>query len=291
MRKGCMRTGHPRFGRKTLATAVLQRMSLGVWLILAAGLSQPARAAAPYLGVASQGVAEKGAALSGTCAACHGAHGNSVSVTFPNLAGQSYNYLLKELENFRSGARKATPMSTMIKTVPQAPGDQNLKNLAAYFAASKLNRQAGANATEAKPSKSVASAGYRIYAEGDAAEKVPACDACHMPSGLGNAPMAIPALAGQHASYVATELKRFASGKRHNSPEHIMQAIAKRLTAKQIKAVAAYVQELRPRLVAGTGPRSYQAYVKAASHQPVPGIPASALSAGKTDGSADGGQG
>jgi len=257
---------------------MLRRIMFGALLIGASAFAQEGFAAAPYLGVPPQGNAAKGASLSASCAPCHGADGNSTGPTFPNLAGQNYNYLLKQLEDFRSGARKATPMMAMIATVPKKADDENLKDLAAYFAAQKLDRTKGANATEAKPTKALAKAGYQIYAGGDPSANVPACAACHAASGLGNAPMALPALAGQQPTYVETELGRFADGKRNNAPGHIMQMITRRLTAKQIKAVAAYVQALHPDLTPGVGPKTYAAYAKAASEEAVPGIPASGLS-------------
>lgn len=260
---------------------MLRSCSLVALLTVLGAVPSLAAAAASYLGAPGSANASAGAGLSATCVACHGPKGNSVSAAFPNLAGQNYNYLLKQLENFRSASRQAAPMSALIKVVPSAPGDQNLKNLAAYFAAQKLDRSKGANATVPKPAQKLAAAGYRIYAGGDGAEKVPACAACHMPSGLGNAPMAIPRLAGQPAPYVVSQLQRFASGKRHNSPQHVMRVIAKRLSNKQIKAVSAYVQELRPSLAPGVRMRSYAAYVKSVASQPVPGIPASGLSAHK----------
>lgn len=229
---------------------------------------------APYVGVAPTGDAQAGAHFATTtCAACHGAHGNSVSPTFPNLAGQNYNYLLKQLEDFRDGKRKKSPMNAMIRTVPTASGQQNLKNIAAYYAAQTLNRKANANAHAPQPSARAAQAGYAIYQHGLSASHVPACAACHAASGKGMAPMAIPALAGQHSVYLASELKLFANGERHNSPGHVMSVIARRLTAQQIKEVALYAQALHPDLIPGQGPKTYQAYVQALAHQVVPGIP------------------
>ncbi|HKJ09021.1 MAG TPA: c-type cytochrome, partial [Gammaproteobacteria bacterium] len=111
---------------------------------------------------------------------------------------------------------------------------------------------------------------------------VPSCDACHGSDGTGMAPMAVPPLAGQHAAYIQKELKLFATGKRTNSPGHVMAMIAKRLTPKQIKDVSLYAQALHPDLVPGRGPKTYQAYVKSLASQPVPGIPESAMKSSET---------
>lgn len=238
---------------------------------------------APYLGVTPVTNTAVGKHFAtAVCASCHGVHGNSVSPTFPNLAGQSYNYLLKQMENFRSGARKVVPMNAMIATIPQAPGDANLKAVAAYFAKQPLNRKIHFNATAPKPTMAQVKLGYKVFQQGLPGSHVPACAACHTDSGAGIAPMAIPSLAGQHAAYIENELGFFANGKRTNSPHHIMAVIAKRLTPAEIKAVALYAQQLQPDLMPGSGPKTYEAYVKALADQAVPGVPRSAVQSAKT---------
>ena len=44
-----------------------------------------------------------GKTKSATCAACHGADGNSTNPEWPKLAGQSEGYLFKQLQNFKAG--------------------------------------------------------------------------------------------------------------------------------------------------------------------------------------------
>lgn len=251
----------------------------GVLALALGGIPQPASAAGTgYTGV----LPPKGAAAAGAhkvlvCSSCHGLHGNSMTSSFPNLAGQNYNYLLKQLQDFRSGARKASTMDSMIKTIPKSAKDANIEAIAAYFAKQKYVRSTHANTTEKKPSKALVEEGYRIYQWGLPGRKVPACAACHMPSGLGNAPMAIPALAGQHAVYLDTELNRFADGKRHNSPGNVMEHIARRLLPQQRAAVAAYAQAMKPALAAGIGPKTFRAYTRQRASEPVPGVPSSNL--------------
>lgn len=237
----------------------------------------------PYLGVRPAGNAKDAAStVKNTCSACHGMHGNSMSAEFPNLAGQNYNYLLKQLEDFTSGKRKASPMSQLVKSLGGGRDGKKLQDLAAWFAAAKLDRAANANARETKPPEDAVARGYDIFHQGIARQQVPACSACHLPTGTGMAPMAIPALAGQHATYVQSQLQRFADGKRGNSPHHIMQLIAKRLDAKQMHEVALYVQAMNAASLLGTGPRNYHDYVARVKNEPVPGIPASDLASGST---------
>ncbi len=74
-----------------------------------------------------------GKAKSGTCAACHGATGVSAVPMYPNLAGQKEVYLVKQLKDFKSGARKDPVMSAMAAPL----SDDDVANLAAYFSSLK----------------------------------------------------------------------------------------------------------------------------------------------------------
>ena len=231
--------------------------------LLVAVLAAPAaRAKADYHGLPPAGAAAKGATQVAVCAACHGSNGMSVSAAYPNLAGQQYNYILKQLENFRSGARKNAIMSTMAMTIPPSKDHANLKDIAAYF-----SRLKPMSARPAPPGGSAAASqqvelGKIIYDRGVAGKDIPSCAACHGLGGEGNGPMAIPVLAGQHAAYVVSQLEQFASGARHNSPGHVMHAIARAMNAAQEAAVAAYVRQLNPATTLGIGPKDFSAYAK-----------------------------
>ncbi len=249
-------------------------MLLALLAIAGAGVAGVTLAATDYLGVTPPTV-HKAPAVIQTCAACHGPDGIATAPTFPNLAGQNYNYLLKALEAFRSGAWNTTPMKELVATIPTAGKNRNLKQVAAYFSQHPLDY--AKRAAGAKPAKAVAEAGYKLYFQGNRKTHVPACAACHLASGMGDAPMAVPRLAGQNAQYLVSQLKAFASGARQTSPDHVMGKIAGRLSDKEIQAVASYLHVMRPDLLPGRGPKNYAAYDKAVAQQPVPGVPASAL--------------
>jgi len=74
-----------------------------------------------------------GQKLSQTCVACHGPDGNSPSPEFPKIAGQHYDYLVKALKDYRSGARKNPIMAPMAANL--TPRD--IDDLAAYFSSQK----------------------------------------------------------------------------------------------------------------------------------------------------------
>lgn len=229
--------------------------------VLLAGLIAPlAQAKIDYHGLPPAGAATKGAAQVAVCSACHGSDGIGSTAAYPNLAGQRYNYILKELENFRSGARQNSIMSAMAMTIPPSKDHANLKAIAAYF--SKLKPMTAYEAAQSGTNSQQIKLGKSIYEQGVAARDIPSCAACHALGGEGNGPMAIPALAGQHAAYVVTQLEQFASDARHNSPGHVMHMIAREMNAKQEAAVAAYVQQLNPATSLGIGPKDYAAYAR-----------------------------
>lgn len=238
-------------------------MKFALAALLVAVLAVPsAYAKADYHGLPPAGAAAQGAGKIAVCAACHGVNGIGMSPVYPNLAGQQYNYILKELENFRSGARKSSIMSGMAMTIAPAPHHANLKDIAAYFAGLEpMWAVAGRQSAPVGPAAQMA-LGKIIYERGVAADNIPACAACHGLSAEGNGPMAIPALAGQHAAYMVTQLEQFASGKRTNSPGRVMYTIARALTAAQTNAVADYLQSLDPRSTLGIGPKDLKAYAR-----------------------------
>jgi cytochrome c553 len=79
------------------------------------------------------GDAAAGKAKSGMCAACHGAAGVSAVPMYPDLAGQKEMYLVKQLKDFKSGARKDPVMGAMAMPL----SDADIANLAAYFSGLK----------------------------------------------------------------------------------------------------------------------------------------------------------
>ncbi|MBO9490340.1 cytochrome c [Endozoicomonas sp. G2_1] len=84
-------------------------------------------------GPAMAGDAAAGKARAAMCAACHGAEGISAVPMYPNLAGQKEAYIVKQLKDFKSGARKDPVMAPMAMGL----SDADMENLAAYFASLK----------------------------------------------------------------------------------------------------------------------------------------------------------
>ena len=182
-----------------------------------------------------EGSAEAGEAKSITCTACHGAQGNSVNPLWPNIAGQSANYIVTQLVAFKDGSRSdplMTPQTMLLS-------DEDFRDLAVYF--ESLPGAAMAVANPATLDK-----GESLYRGGDAADGTAACLACHGPSGRGNPAANYPALQGQHATYTAKQLHDYASGtRRSDGKTAIMRDIAARLSNDDISALSSYVQGLK----------------------------------------------
>jgi cytochrome c553 len=179
------------------------------------------------------GSVEAGAAKAALCAACHGANGNSVNPDWPSLAGLGADYIAAQLANFKEGKRVNAIMMPIVMTL--SPDDYG--DLGAYF--DSLTN----TGLEADPS--FWEAGQKLYRGGDQSRGIPACMACHGPTGVGNEPAKFPALRGQHSVYVVKQLNDYASGARTSGPNGIMQTIAKRLAPDDMRNVAAYVQGIR----------------------------------------------
>lgn len=173
-----------------------------------------------------------GEARAGECVTCHGQTGTSAAGMYPNLGGQNVAYLARQLTQMRDGVRDNPVMKPFVQNL----SDADIANLAAFYAAQKP-------AEGSTPEKFVAD-GQRLYRSGNAKSGVAACMACHGPAGTGNPLAGWPALSGQHPEYVATQLKAYAAGTRHNDPNGMMRDIAARLSAAEIEAISAYVAGL-----------------------------------------------
>ena len=173
---------------------------------------------------------EAGKSKSALCAGCHGQDGNSANGVWPKLAGQHTTYLVKQLKEFKDGTRADAVMQGMAATLAT---EADIQDVAAFYASQKI--KAGAF------DKDLIKKGEAIYRGGITETSVPACIACHSPSGDGNGPASFPSLKSQHPEYVVAQLKKFKDGTRANDPGKMMQNVAARMLDSEMTAVAAYL--------------------------------------------------
>ena len=208
---------------------LLVAVSLFLSTVFATSVSQAADAVA-------------GKSLYPVCTACHGAAGQgNRGIGGPKLAGQQGIYLLKQLQNFQSGARGMSPgdakgrqMAAMSKG-PALSSAAALENLVAYL-----------ETLPDKPSTPTVDGdvarGENLYA---------ACVSCHGEMAQGLEMMAAPKLAGQNDWYLVGQLQNFATGKRGYAPSdhsgrQMRAMMATLLGQSDYRDVVAYINTLSP---------------------------------------------
>jgi cytochrome c553 len=199
-------------------------------LALAAALATPALAAAPA-GPAKPDLAKGQAISTQVCAACHTADGSRGSPANPIIAGQHPEYLVKQLQEFKSGKRNNAIMKGFAATL----SDDDMRNVAAFYGGKSAKSGFAKNKDSVK-------LGEKIYRAGIAEKAVPACAGCHSPNGAG-IPAQYPRIGGQHADYTEAQLVAFRGGARANSVQ--MSSIAEKMSDRELKAVSDYVAGLR----------------------------------------------
>ncbi len=183
---------------------------------------------------ASSVAADAKAIATAVCAPCHGEDGNSIIPMFPKIAGLQQDYIVKQLRDFRSGARGSDLMGPVANTLKP----EDIPSLAAYFSSKKMKPGVPGD-------KQAAGFGKMVYLDGNEETGVPACIGCHQAQGAGH--LIYPRIGGQHAAYVTHQMKDFASGERSNDFGRFMRSIARRMTAEEIQSVAEYLVGLGER--------------------------------------------
>lgn len=172
-----------------------------------------------------------------SCIACHGMNGNSTSPLFPKIAGQNKNYLIEQLLEYKKGTDKngqilgerQTELAQQMITQVQTLSKQDIYALAEYYSSFVTSK--------GETEKKFVTRGEQLYRGGDLSKGIPACAACHGPSGMGNDAAKYPKLSGQHSQYLFAQLDAFAEGKRKNA---MMEIISKKLSKKDKLAVSSF---------------------------------------------------
>jgi cytochrome c553 len=210
----------------------------------AAAPAAPTPAAAADDKTATWGDPKAGQAKAGTCAACHGADGNSADAQYPRLAGQHERYIAKQLHLFKTGERENPIMGPMAATLSA----QDMRDIGAYFA----TQRGAAGVADESPvgegpnaGKKFWQVGEQLFRAGNAKAGVPACLACHGPVGRGNPGPAYPSVGGQHGAYTTARLNYYRTGSdKAKAAAPAMVDIAKRLSDEEIQGLATYIEGL-----------------------------------------------
>ena len=172
-----------------------------------------------------------GTADTTVCAACHGANGEgSPAAHAPRIAGQSAEYLQKQLDDFASGTRDNAIMTNFAKSLSFEQRGQLARRYAAMSA--PLLSEPAANPKQL-------ARGHQLAYQGDEDIRVQACNSCHGPDGSGVL-HAAPYLAGQSSEYISSALQAFHDGSRKNDAGELMRSVAGHLADTDIAAASAY---------------------------------------------------
>jgi cytochrome c553 len=181
------------------------------------------------------GDAEAGKTKALACGGCHGMDGNSAVETFPKLAGQNEKYITRQLHALKTSTGRSNDiMLGMAATL----GDQDMADVGAYFQTQKISSSAPFD-------ESKLAAGRDLYNGGDLVTGLPACKACHSPTGSGNPGEGFPQLGGQYPSYTIAQLTAFKDGKRTTDDKSLMRDVVAKMSAEDIETVAQYIASLK----------------------------------------------
>jgi len=228
------------------------------------------------LAKAKPGDAKVGATKAAACAACHGLDGNaSDPALYPRIAGQSERYVSRQLALFKGGER----VNAIMQPYAAALSAQDMRDIGAYFATQKAGAGLADDTVIAEgPNKGMKfyEVGQRLFRGGDAARGVPACLACHSPSGGGNPGPAYPRIGGQFQDYSARRLQEYRTGttmEKDPALFHVMAQVSNRLTDEEIQALATFLQGLHDRAddaAATTAPAAAPTAAPAPAPAPTP---------------------
>ena len=168
----------------------------------------------------------------GTCAACHGLNGRSISPTFPNLAAQTAPYIELQLHAFKDQTRADPDAQAYMWGMASQLDSASISGLATYF--SKQTPMEGRSGNPA-----LIAQGKQLFTEGVPSRQIPPCASCHGAKAEGNGPF--PRLAGQHAPYLLRQLLVIQSVLR-TAP--VMHGVIKDLTKPQMEAVVVYLESI-----------------------------------------------
>ncbi len=240
------------YGLAGLASLALAAVAYAQSTPVAVPDNAPVQAAPLDEKPASWGDATAGQTKAGACAACHGLDGNPTDPQYPRLAGMPERYIAQQLALFKHGERTSGMAAIMLPFASMLSA-QDMRDVGAWFASQHASAGiADDSVIAAGPNQGMKfyEVGQHLYRAGDPARGIPACMACHGPSGAGNPGPAYPAVHGQQSAYVARRLEEYRTGTTTAKDVvhfNLMASVAKSLTDEEIQSLGSYVQGLHAR--------------------------------------------
>ena len=239
-------------------------LKLGAASVVALSMMSPAHAGGGKVTGADynngKSIFESGKGDVPACNSCHGAKGlGDDNLGTPRLAGQVYQFLFKQLDDYANDRRQDTTMYVMNANA-KGLSPEDRRDVAAYLNSLDEPRH-GKQVAEAHGGSDLAALkeagtevgqphiGKIMVYYGTPERNIPSCYSCHGFNGRGVEPM-YPRIGEQKFTYIVSQLKKLRSGERTNDPMGQMRAVAKKLTDEDILNVAAYLTQA-PRTTMG----------------------------------------
>jgi cytochrome c553 len=163
------------------------------------------------------------------CGACHLPSGaGRPDGTFPQLAGQHANVIIKQMADIRAGLRDNPTMYPFAVTLSDA---QELADVAQYIQSLCIPLDHG----KGKGDEALIQQGADLYAK--------ECVSCHGKNGEGDGQKFYPVLAGQHYKYLLRQVTEIRDGKRRNSNPDMVKVV-KKYSDRELDAVVEYMSSL-----------------------------------------------
>jgi cytochrome c553 len=164
------------------------------------------------------------------CAGCHGAEGQGDAVkVVPNLAGQRFAYLVRQLANFAGAERESATMHS-IAIQPAINEPQCWVDIAAY-----LNRLPP-RADNQRGTGGAPHSGRGVFHE--------QCASCHGRDASGDKEGFVPSLRHQHYEYLDRQMRKLSNGYRHNMDEDLVRFM-RSFDERDIRSTADYLSGLQ----------------------------------------------
>lgn len=202
-------------------------------------------------GPTTWGDVQAGQEKAAACVACHGIDGNASIEMYPRIAGQNEHYSAQQMALIANGQRGGMALAMQPFVVDLSA--QDMRDIGAWYASQKATAGLADDTAIAEgehAGKPFYAIGEQLYRGGDSERQIPACQACHGPTGGGNPGPGWPHVGGQHAAYLVQRLEQYRSGEHTlNDPAQfqVMAHIAAELTDQEIQSLASYLQGLHPR--------------------------------------------